>query len=149
MTPSFFPAHVYYWGDRHRDIFLGPERAARISPLKTALDRRVRYTIHLDTPVVPMDPLLLVWTASRRETSGGKVLGAEERIEVMQALRAITIDAAWQVFQEDNRGSIEPGKFADLVVLTGDPLADPDALRALVVEKTLIGGVVVFARKES
>jgi predicted amidohydrolase YtcJ len=149
MTPSFFPAHVYYWGDRHRDIFLGPERAARISPLKTALDRQVRYTIHLDTPVVPMDPLLLVWTASRRETSSGKVLGPEERIEVMQALRAITIDAAWQVFQDDNRGSIEPGKFADLVVLSGDPLADPDALRALVVEKTLIGGVVVFARQES
>lgn len=149
MTPSFFPAHVYYWGDRHRDIFLGPERAARISPLKTALAKQVRFTIHLDTPVVPMDPLLLVWTASRRETSRGKVLGAEERIEVMQALRAITIDAAWQVFQEDNRGSIEPGKFADLVVLSGDPLADPDALRALVVEKTLIGGVVFFARQET
>ena len=149
MTPSFFPAHVYYWGDRHRDIFLGPERAARISPLKTAMDEQVRYTIHLDTPVVPMDPLLLVWTASRRETSSGKVLGAEERIDVMQALRAITIDAAWQVFQEDNRGSIEPGKFADLVVLSGDPLADPDALRELVVEKTLIGGVVVFARQET
>ncbi len=149
MTPSFFPAHVYYWGDRHRDIFLGPERAARISPLKTAMDEQVRYTIHLDTPVVPMDPLLLVWAASRRETSTGKVLGAAERIDVMQALRATTIDAAWQVFQEDNRGSIEPGKFADLVVLSGDPLADPDALRERVVEKTLIGGVVVFARQES
>ena len=149
MTPSFFPAHVYYWGDRHRDIFLGTERAARISPLKTAMDQQVRYTIHLDTPVVPMDPLLLVWTASRRETSSGKVLGGEERIDVMQALRAVTIDAAWQVFQEGNRGSIEPGKFADLVVLSGDPLADPDALRELVVEKTLIGGVVVFARQET
>lgn len=149
MTPSFFPAHVYYWGDRHRDIFLGPERAARISPLKAALDAQVRYTIHLDTPVVPMDPLLLVWTASRRETSSGKVLGAAERIDVIQALRATTIDAAWQVFQEDNRGSIEPGKFADLVVLSGDPLTDPNALRELVVEKTLIGGVVVFARQES
>ena len=149
MTPSFFPAHVYYWGDRHRDIFLGPERAARISPLKTALDKQVRYTIHLDTPVVPMDPLLLVWTAARRETSSGKVLGAAERIDVMQALRATTIDAAWQVFLEDSRGSIEPGKLADLVVLSGDPLADPDALRELVVEKTLIGGVVVFARQET
>jgi len=149
LTPSFFPAHVYYWGDRHRDIFLGPERAARISPLKTATDEQVRFTIHLDTPVVPMDPLLLVWTATQRETSSGKVLGAEERIDVMQALRSITIDAAWQIFQEDNRGSIEAGKFADLVVLSGDPLADPNALRALVVEKTLIGGVLAFARKET
>lgn len=146
MTPSFFPAHVYYWGDRHREVFLGPQRAARISPLKTAQDKDVRYTIHLDTPVVPMDPLLLVWAAVRRETSSGDVLGAEERIDVMQALRTVTIDAAWQVFQEDNRGSIEPGKFADLVVLSGDPLACPEALRELVVEKTLIGGVVVFDR---
>jgi predicted amidohydrolase YtcJ len=96
-----------------------------------------------------MDPLLLVWTAARRETSSGKVLGAEERIHVMQALRATTIDAAWQVFQEDNRGSIEPGKLADLVVLSGDPLAAPEALRELVVEKTIIGGVVVFARQET
>ncbi len=149
LTPSFFPAHVYYWGDRHRDIFLGPERAARISPLKTATDERVRYTIHLDTPVVPMDPLLLTWTAARRETSSGESLGVQERIDVMQALRATTIDAAWQVFQEDNRGSIEPGKFADLVVLSGDPLADPDAIRELVVEKTLVGGVVVFTRQET
>jgi predicted amidohydrolase YtcJ len=148
MTPSFFPAHVYYWGDRHRDVFIGPQRAARISPLETARDRGVRYTIHLDTPVVPMDPLLLVWTAVRRETSSGQVLGPRERVDVMQALRAVTIDAAWQVFQEDNRGSIEPGKFADLVVLSGDPLANPDALRDIVVDKTLIGGVVFFDRDD-
>jgi predicted amidohydrolase YtcJ len=148
MTPSFFPAHVYYWGDRHRDIFIGPQRAARISPLRTAQDKRVRFTIHLDTPVVPMDPLLLVWTAVRRETSSGQVLGKGECIDVMQALRAVTIDAAWQVFQEDTRGSIEPGKFADLVVLSEDPLADPDALPNIVVEKTLIGGVVFFHRDD-
>ncbi len=147
LTPSFFPAHVYYWGDRHRDVFLGPARAARISPLKTAMEKQVRFTIHLDTPVVPMDPLLLVWSAVKRQTRSGEVLGPAERIGVVDALRAVTIDAAWQVFQEDNRGSIEPGKFADLVVLSGDPLADPDALRELVVEKTLIGGVTVFARK--
>jgi predicted amidohydrolase YtcJ len=148
LTPSFFPAHVYYWGDRHRDVFLGPKRAAFISPLKTATNKRVRYTIHLDTPVVPMDPLLLVWTAASRETSSGEVLGADERIDLMQALRATTIDAAWQMFQEDNRGSIEPGKFADLVVLSEDPLARPEALRDIVVEKTLIGGVLVFERHD-
>jgi predicted amidohydrolase YtcJ len=148
LTPSFFPAHVYYWGDRHRDRFIGPERAGRISPLKTAQEKGVRYTIHLDTPVVPMDPLLLAWTAVNRETSGGAVLGQAECIDVMQALRAVTIDAAWQVFQEDNRGSIEPGKFADLVILSGDPLADPAALRDLVVEETFIGGVTFFHRQE-
>lgn len=148
LTPSFFPAHVYYWGDRHRDVFLGPERAERISPLKTAEFEGVRYTIHLDTPVVPMDPLLLVWTAVRRQTSSGQVLGAAERVDVMQALRAVTIDAAWQVFQEDNRGSIEPGKFADLVVLSADPVARPEALREIFVEKTLVGGVLLFDRYE-
>ena len=67
----------------------------------------------------------LFWTAVNRQNSGGRILGEEERPDVMQALRAVTIDAAWQVFQEDNRGSIEPGKFADLIILSEDPLQNP------------------------
>ena len=144
VTPSFFPAHVYYWGDRHNALFLGEERAARISPLKSAAEYGVRYSIHLDTPVVPIQPLLLAWSAVQRETSGGLVLGPEERISVMQALRAITIDAAWQVFQEDNRGSLEAGKYADFVVLSDNPLDNASRLHQLTVEQTWIGGVPVY-----
>ena len=76
-----------------------------------------------------MLPLQAVWSQVFRQTYGGDVLGPEQRIGVMDALRAVTIDAAWQVFQEDNRGSLEPGKYADLVVLSGNPLDDPMAMR--------------------
>ena len=131
VTPSFFSAHTYYWGDRHRDIFIGPDRAAVISPARWAQQYGVRFSSHLDTPVTPMLPLQAVWSQVFRQTSGGDVLGPEQRIEVMDALRAVTIDAAWQVFQEDNRGSLEPGKYADLVVLSGNPLDEPMAMREL------------------
>ena len=147
VTPSFFSAHTWYWGDRHRDIFLGPERAAVISPARWAQDNGLRFSSHLDTPVTPMLPLQAVWSAVFRQTYGGDVLGPEQRISVMDALRAVTIDAAWQVFQEDNRGSLEPGKYADLVVLSGNPLNEPQAMRELQVEQTVIGGVTVYRRR--
>jgi predicted amidohydrolase YtcJ len=93
-----------------------------------------------------MLPLQAVWSQVHRITSGGDVLGPDQRISTMDALRAVTIDAAWQVFQEGNRGSLEPGKFADLVVLSGNPLEQPMDLRELVVEQTLIGGATVYRK---
>jgi len=146
VTPSFFTAHTYYWGDRHRDIFMGPERAAVMSPSKWAQDHGLRFSSHLDTPVTPMLPLQAVWSQVHRISYGGDVLGPEQRISVMDALRAVTIDAAWQVFQEDNRGSLEPGKYADLVVLSGNPLDDPMAMRELEVERTLVGGATIYSK---
>jgi predicted amidohydrolase YtcJ len=146
VTPSFFTAHTWYWGDRHRDIFMGPERAAVISPSKWALDYGVRFSSHLDTPVTPMEPLQAVWSQVHRITHGGDVLGPEQRIGVMEALRAVTIDAAWQVFQEGNRGSLEPGKYADLVVLSGSPLENPIAMRDLQVLHTVIGGATIYKK---
>jgi predicted amidohydrolase YtcJ len=146
VTPSFFTAHTYYWGDRHRDIFMGPERAAVMSPSKWAQDYGLRFSSHLDTPVTPMLPLQAVWSQVHRLTYGGDVLGPQQRTSVMDALRAVTIDAAWQVFQEGNRGSLEPGKYADLVVLSGSPLDDPMAMRDLQVERTVVGGATVYRR---
>jgi predicted amidohydrolase YtcJ len=144
ITPSFFTAHTWYWGDRHRNIFLGPERASRISPSKSALDLGLRFTSHLDTPVTPMLPLQAVWSQVYRLTTSGEVLGPEQRIDVMQALRAVTIDAAWQVFQEKNRGSLEPGKYADLVVLTDNPLAAQQTMREIRVARTVVGGATIY-----
>jgi predicted amidohydrolase YtcJ len=147
VTPSFFTAHTWYWGDRHRDIFMGPERAATISPSRWALDYGVRFSSHLDTPVVPMEPLQAVWSMVNRQTYGGDVLGPDQRITVMEALRAVTIDAAWQVFQDDNRGSLEPGKLADMVVLSANPVDDPEGLRAIEVEHTLVGGATIYRKQ--
>jgi predicted amidohydrolase YtcJ len=146
VTPSFFSAHTFYWGDRHRDIFIGPERAAVISPTGWAKEYGVRFTSHLDSPVVPMEPLQAVWSMVHRQTYGGDVLGPEQRISVMEALRAVTIDAAWQVFEEDNRGSLEPGKYADFIILSGNPLDDPMGLRELEVERTVVGGGTIYRK---
>ena len=147
VTPSFFVGHVYYWGDRHRDLFLGPERAARISPLASALRRGIRFTLHDDTPVTPVNPLLLVWGAVNRQTRDGKVLGADQRIGVLDALRAVTSEAAWQNFEEKEKGSIEAGKLADFAILSDNPLTVSAAkLREIQVTETIIGGKSQFRR---
>ena len=146
ITPSFLATHVYYWGDRHTKTFLGPWLAPLITPEQTALKKGLRFTNHMDTPVVPMDPFLLAWITVTRQTASGAELGPGERIDALTALRSMTIDAAWQAFLEKDRGSLEAGKFADMIVLSGDPLASADALRAIKVEKTIVGGVTVYER---
>jgi len=146
VTPSFYSAHTYYWGDRHAAIFMGPERASNMSPAKWALDAGVRFSSHMDTPVLPMLPLQAVWSQVERKSSSGAVIGEHQRIERIDALRAVTINAAWQVFMDDQIGSIEPGKLADLVVLSGNPLEVED-IRDLVVDRTFIGGAEVYSRR--
>lgn len=145
VTPSFFAAHTYFWGDRHAGIFMGPERAANMSPAKWAQDAGIRFSSHMDTPVTPMRPLQAIWSPVERQTKSGVVLGPNQRIDRMSALRAVTIDAAWQVFMDKEIGSIEPGKIADLVVLSGSPLTAPD-MRELKVDMTIIDGVTHYQR---
>jgi predicted amidohydrolase YtcJ len=146
---SFFPGHVYYWGDRHRDVFLGPERAARINPMRSALDRGIPVTLHHDSPVTPPDILMVIWSAVNRVTSGGWELGPEQRLSPHEAIRAVTIDAARQVFEEERKGSIEVGKIADFVVLSENPLAvEAMRIREIAVEETVKEGETIFRRDE-
>ena len=140
VIPSFFSLHTYYWGDRHRDLFMGPERAARMSPARSAVDRGMRFTIHCDSPVVPMEPLRLVWSAVNRRSASGAEIGPDQRITPLEALRAVTIDAAYQHFEEHEKGSLEPGKLADLVVLSRSPLEDPEHIDEIEVLETIVGG---------
>jgi predicted amidohydrolase YtcJ len=116
-----------------------------MSPAKWAQNAGVRFSSHMDTPVTPMRPLQAVWSPVERKTKTGVVLGPDQRIDRMSALRAVTIDAAWQVFLDEQVGSIEPGKLADLIVLSASPLTAPD-MRNLKVEMTLIEGVTQFQR---
>ena len=143
VTVSFFPAHIYFCGDRHYDTFLGPERAERISPAKSAEKHGVRYTIHNDASVTPTRPIHLAHCAINRLTQTGRVLGEQQRVSALSALRAQTIDAAWQVFQEDRRGSFEIGKLADMVILSGNPLSTPDEINKIKVLKTIRRGSIV------
>ena len=149
VIPSFFMLHTYYWGDRHRDIFMGPERASRMSPANSAIERGLLFTIHTDTPVVPMEPLRLVWSAVNRVSTSGEIIGEEQRITPLEALKAITTNAAYQYFEEDIKGSIEPGKLADLVILTDNPLdVDPMTIVDIEVEETIVGGATVFKKQK-
>ncbi|WP_163969560.1 amidohydrolase [Oceanobacillus halotolerans] len=145
VAGSFFINHVYYWGDRHKNIFLGPERAVRINPLKEASDRDLLYTLHSDCPITPISPLFSIWAAVNRVTRDGEVLGADQCISVEKALRTMTIDGARLNFQEDEVGSIEVGKLADFAVLDADPTAiDPMKIKDINVSATFINGELIF-----
>ena len=113
---SFFVAHVYHWGDIHLQN-LGAKRAAAISPAKTALDLGMPFTFHQDTPVIPCDMMETIWCAVNRVTKNGVQLGPEQRIPVYEALKAVTVHAAWQYGEEKEKGTLSVGKQANLVRL--------------------------------
>lgn len=147
VIPSYFSAHVYLWGDWHYSSVFGPERAAFISPANAAKDAGITFTIHHDAPVTPPDLMTGVYAAVNRITRSGMVLGPEQRIKVIDALKAITINAAYQYHEEDIKGSLKEGKLADLVILNKDPLTiDPKELRSIQVLETIKEGKTVFKR---
>jgi predicted amidohydrolase YtcJ len=144
FEPSMFTVHTYFFGDVHVANF-GLERAAGISPMASAYAKGLRPTNHSDYPVTPLAMTWMIWSSVARTTLTGTVLGESERASRWQALRAVTINAAYQYGLEGDRGSLEPGKLADLVFLDGDPLTvETDALRDLKVLRTVKRGVVVF-----
>ena len=147
IMPSYFSAHTFYWGDWHRDSVFGEKRALRISPLRTSADRGLIYTTHNDTPIVPPDMMRLLWASVNRITRSGQVLGADQQATVMEALKSITINAAYQYFEEDRKGTLEPGKLADMVILDQNPLdVDPLNLKDIQVLETIKDGKTVFSR---
>lgn len=144
MIASIFVGHVWYWGDIHLKNF-GADRGNRISPVKSALDRGVVVNFHQDTPVTRPDMLHSVWCAVNRISRTGNVIGKEQAVSVYEALRAVTINAAYQYFEEDTKGSIETGKRADLVILDRSPLdVDPMDIRNISVLETIKDGKSIF-----
>lgn len=115
------PFYLYDLGDRYAERGLGADRAAQIAPLGGLVGRGVPVALHSDFPMAPAEPLFLAWTAASRETMSGKVFAPTERLTLDQALRAVTIDAAYMIGMETELGSIEAGKLADFAVLDRDP----------------------------
>ena len=143
--PSFFSAHTFYWGDWHRDSVFGVERASRISPTQSSLDKGILFTVHNDSPIVPPDMIRLLWATTNRLTRSGQVLGQEQRISTLEAIKAVTINAAYQYFEEDKKGTIDVGKQADFVILSKNPLAIPTTeLLDIKVERTIARGKTIF-----
>ena len=144
IIPSYYSAHPFFWGDWHRLSF-GDERAGFISPVRATINRDIPFTVHNDSPIVPPDMMRLVSITVNRKTRSGYILGPEQRATVMEALYAITQGAAYQYFEEDEKGSITSGKRADLVILETNPLAvDPAQLADVKIAETFARGVSVY-----
>lgn len=144
IIPSFFVAHTYHWGDIHIKN-LGKDRAAAISPAKTALEKGLPFTFHQDTPVIAPNMLETLWCAVTRQTKSGLPLGPGECISPYEALKAVTINGAKQYGQEQRRGSIKKGKLADLVILSHNPLAlPPQELGSMEVLATIKEGDILW-----
>jgi len=149
VIPSFMTVHTFYWGDALRDTVLGPERAARLSPQADALALDILFTSHNDAPVTPPSPQRMLYAQVTRMTRSGQVLGPDQRISIYEALKAITINAAYQQFEERQKGSLEVGKLADMVILDRNPLDMPAAeLLELKVVETIKEGETVYRAAE-
>ncbi len=146
IVPSYYSVHPYFWGDWHRLSF-GEERASFISPVKATVELGIPYTVHNDSPVVPPDIMRLISITVNRQTRSGYVLGPDQRASVVEAIYAVTQGAAYQYFEEDEKGSITVGKRADFVILEQNPLlVDPQELGDIAIVETFSRGASVFRR---
>lgn len=144
MIPSLFVGHTWFWGDVHLKN-LGPARGARISPVRSALERGLVYNFHQDTPVTKPDMLHSVRCAVNRRTRSGAAIGPEQAVGVYDALKGVTCNAAYAYGEEHRKGTLEAGKLADLVVLDRSPLdVEPARLREERVLATLKEGICLW-----
>ena len=145
IFPALYPMHTFYWGDWHRDSVAGIERAQNISPTGWLLNRDIKFSIHSDAPVTFPNSMRILDSAVNRTTRSGAVLGAEQRLRPMDALKAMTIWPAYQHFEEESKGSLEAGKQADMVILDQNPLSiDPTKIATINVVETIKRDVSVY-----
>jgi predicted amidohydrolase YtcJ len=146
VIPSLFPMHTFYWGDWHREHTVGPQLADNISPTGWVRQRGMIFTSHHDAPVAFPDSMRVLDATVTRRTRSGDILGPWQRVDVITALKAMTIWAAYQHFEENDKGSIETGKLADLVILSADPTSIPsDDIDKIKVVETIKEGATIFA----
>jgi len=149
VFPSLFPMHTFYWGDWHREHTVGPELADNISPTGWYLKRGMMFSTHHDAPVAFPDSMRILDATVTRRSRSGDIIGPDQRVDVMTALKAMTIWPAYQHFEENEKGSIEVGKLADLVILSADPTAvDPETLDTLKVVETIKEGKTIYKAKQ-
>jgi len=147
VHPSFHINHLYYYGGALKNEIIGTDRVEQVLPIHTADSLGLIYTMHSDAPMFPSEPLSLIQTAVTRQTTEDDTIGQRHAISVLDGLKAMTINAAWQIKMEDKLGTIEVGKYADFIVLDQNPLlVDPHRLRDIQVERTIVAGQDVYVR---
>ena len=147
IIPTFFLDHIWFWGDYHYESVFGPERANRLSPAKSALRRNINFTLHQDSPVKMPNQILAMHNAVNRQTQSGRVLGEDQRLSTMEAIKALTINAAYQYFEENEKGSIEEGKLADFVILDKNPLdVEASEIKQIQVLETIKEGNTIYKK---
>jgi predicted amidohydrolase YtcJ len=145
IVPSLYPMHTFYWGDWHRQSVAGAERAENISPTGWVLKQGMRFSIHSDAPVTFPNSMRILDSAVNRTTRSNYVLGPDQRLKPIDALKAMTIWPAYQHFEDDRKGSIQVGKVADLIILSDNPLTiEPVKLVTMKVVETIKDGKSVY-----
>lgn len=146
VVPALFSNHAFFWGDTHV-ANLGADRASFLSPLKSAANKGIIATNHTDYGVTPLNQLFLLWTSVVRESRSGKVIGPNERLTPIEGLRAITINGAYEYFEETTKGSIEKGKLADFVILSDDiTTISPEKIKDVTVLETIKEGKTIYKK---
>jgi predicted amidohydrolase YtcJ len=149
VFPSMFPMHTFYWGDWYKKI-VSPEMADRISPMRSILNSGLHATSHTDAPVALPNLMQVVWATVNRTSRTGAIIGANERVTPYEAMKMITIWGAEQFREEQVKGSLEPGKYADMVILSDNPLAiEPTTINSIVVRETIKEGKTVYTREDA
>jgi len=147
IFPSMFPMHTFYWGDWYMKI-VGPEQAVRISPMRSILNTGIHATSHTDAPVALPNLMQVAWATVNRRSRSGAIIGADERVTALEAVKMITLWSAEQFGEQASKGSLEPGKLADMVILSENPLTiDPMKINTIVVVETIKEGKTVYARE--
>lgn len=147
MEPSFFTNHAFFWGDVHVEN-LGKERADFLSPMVSAKKLGLKPTNHSDATVTPIDPIFTIWSAVNRVSRSGTIIGEGERTTPYLAIQAITSNAAYELFEENLKGSLSEGKLADFVILDKNPLkVEPMDIKNIQVLETIKEGKTVFKKK--
>jgi hypothetical protein len=145
IFPALFPMHTFYWGDWYIHTVLGPERAANISPTGWMVKNRMIFSSHHDAPVAFPDTMRVLSATVNRVTRSKQVIGPEHRVDPLIALKAMTLWAAYQHFEEETKGSIEVGKLADFAILSDNPLTiEPLKIADIEVVETIKQGKTIF-----
>ena len=140
------PAFIYYSGERYLKT-VSEEQLKHLYPIATLINVGLKVAASSDCPVVPPNPMRGIYAAVSRTTEAGQSLLSGERISTLEALWMYTVGGAYVCFEETSKGSVVPGKFADLVLLSGDPIESaPEDMRDLEVEMTIVDGEIVWRK---